>query len=145
MNSNAVMVDVATKDLSGAALDWAVAIAMYGKVYVFPDGGLCPPEGTVSLNEDDGTLWTNIGGFHHGGQWCPSTDWGVGSQIIAGALISLLYEPVDAPGAAGEWCAWLHHDSPQFRHQDQLVAGSRALVASKMGDIVKVPAYLVLP
>lgn len=55
------MVEVRASDLEGVALDWAVANAKTGKVLVFPEGGHFPPEGSVSLNDDDFTLWLNDG------------------------------------------------------------------------------------
>lgn len=138
MNTGPVFVDVAVKDLSGAALDWAVAKAL---------GYVDYPDDSV----EQGAWWYTdpvkapFSARIRKVDWEPSTDWRQGSPVIASGLISLVYEPVDAPGAAGEWCAWFRHDSPQFRHQSQLVAGCRALVAATLGDIVKVPAGLVLP
>ncbi|WP_173476957.1 phage protein NinX family protein [Pseudomonas protegens] len=139
------MIEVKTAELVGPALDWAVGIVVHGKVYVFPDGGLCPPEGTISLKEDDGTLWTNIGGFHHGDQWRPSTDWTQGGLLIDQHQV-WLSPPVDDVEPVG-WDAEIYgEDGATSAIQDgcptALIAVCRAVVQAKLGDVVSVPAEL---
>ena len=135
------MIEVKTAELTGPVLDWAVGIVVYGKVYVYPDGGLCPPEGTISLNEDDGTLWTNIGEFHHGDQWTPSTDWDQGGPMIASHQVNL-HSPQTSDDC---WAAWVTIRGKDFCQGgwQPLVAACRAIVAAKLGDVVSVPAELI--
>lgn len=140
------LVAVKTSDLSGAALDWAVAIAEFGKVYVYPDGGVCPPNGTISMNDDDGSLWTNIGEFHHGAGWAPSADWSQGGPLIDKHRISFVTtgtgpsdeqgnEPIVAIAGGLNWKA--------CEGKTHLIAACRAAVAAKLGDTVNVPKELL--
>ena len=134
------MIEVKTQDLSGTALDWAVAIAVHGKVYCYPDGGLCPPEGTVSLNDDDNSLWTNIGGFHHGDHWSPSVKWNQAGKLIEQQRIG--FGPVRRVG----WVAHPHRPNAPtewLEAEEPLVAICRAIVADKLGMLVSVPAELI--
>lgn len=133
------LIEVSASNLVGAALDWAVAIAELGKVLIYPDGGLCPPEDTVSMNDDDWTLWINSGGFHPKGAWSPSTYWSQGGLLIdkhhptfsfsdgliRAEVIVASGEPFSAIGP------------------DYLVAACRAIVAAKLGDTFQVPKELM--
>ncbi|WP_083532817.1 phage protein NinX family protein [Pseudomonas sp. NFACC09-4] len=133
------MIEMKTAELEGVALDWAVAIALHGKVFVYPDGGLCPPVGTVSMNEDDGTLWTNIGEYHHGDQWRPSADWNQCGPLIEKTKIG--FGPV-----RGGWVAHPHRPNAPtewLTAEDPLVAICRAIVADKIGMAVSIPAELI--
>ncbi|TFF13683.1 DUF2591 domain-containing protein [Pseudomonas sp. BCA14] len=146
MNTTAVK----TQDLTGTALDWAMAMAVHDKVYCYPDGGLCPPEGTVSLNEDDNSLWTNIGGFHHGDRWSPSTDWNQTGPLIEKYQIALIPEAHD--GLEGtvmseRWYADIYYNGGQqytTEHcETPLTAACRAIVGANLGDTVSIPTELI--
>lgn len=147
---NASMIEVKTADLTGQALDWAVAIAVHGKVYVYPEGGLCPPEDTISLNEDDGTMRVNSGGFHPKDSWSPSTDWSQGGPLIEKYQVSL--NPESHNGAEGSemserWYANVYYDGGDEYSTDfcdtALIAACRAIVGTAFGDSVKVPKELM--
>lgn len=134
------LIEVRVSNLVGAALDWAVAIAECGSVLVYPEGGQCPPAGSVSLNEDDFTLWLNDG--ERGEEsWSPSTDWCQGgllidkyrgsTQFFHGLAKSGCYS--GGPAGAG---VWLYGPAA-------LVAFCRGFVYYKLGDTVQVPKELM--
>jgi len=135
------MIVVDTADLIGSALDWAIAVVVHGKVYVYPDGGLCPPEDSVQMNEDDGSLWVSSGGFHPKDSWAPSTDWSQGGPLISKHMVSL-----HCPQSTDDvWAAWVITDKGEFCHggESALIAACRAIVAAKLGDTVSVPKELM--
>ena len=135
------LIEVRASNLVGAALDWAVAIVTHGKGYGGADSVLCPPEGAVEMNEDDGTLWVCSGGFHPKGHWSPSTDWSQGGPLIdkhggsvqhdRGVPLSTRYSA--GPDGDAVWC---YGPTP-------LIAFCRGLVRYKIGDTVQVPKELV--
>jgi len=110
-----------TSEMTGAALDWAVAKCelLRGEVY------------TLAIDTDiDGTKRVNYGGMYP--EW--STDWSEGGAIIERERINL--EPFsningEQWSADGEW------DSPT-----PLIAAMRCYVASKLGDEVEIPEEL---
>lgn len=118
MNANTVLVDVAVKDLSGAALDWAVGKAENYK-----------PE---NWKLHDGKF-----GFS------PSSDWSQGGPLIDKHQINL-HRPQHSMDC---WAAWVTIGEKDFIQggPQPLLAVCRVVVASVLGDIVKVPACLVLP
>ena len=105
-----------TSELTGAALDWAVALIEYpewkeqGYLEVFP----------YDLSFDDGTTYA------------PSTDWAQGGPIIAKEGITLRC------GLHG-WDAEL----PEFRilmdGETALIAAMRCYIASKLGNNIDIP------
>lgn len=135
MNTGPVLVDVAVKDLSGAALDWAVGVIE----------GATPIEG--------GRLEWNMGGYpasvtpgmknnpynleHRGFGYSPSTEWSQGGPLIQ--KYRILFDE-----AGADLCAW-GVGIGDACGPDHLTAACRAIVASKLGDIVKVPHCLVMP
>lgn len=143
MNTDSVLVDVAVKDLSGAALDWAVAKALGYADY---------PDDSV----EQGAWWYTdpvkapFSERIRKADWKPSTDWRQG-----GPLIEKYGLRIDPPihGGDGQWAGVFFTDpedhDEEFTHYEidgptPLVAACRALVEAKLGDIVKVPALLVL-
>jgi hypothetical protein len=109
-----------TSELTGAALDWAVAKCE----------GLM--QGQIAI---DGVTR----GFYK-----PSTDWAQGGPIIEREGISIRYSQRDARGA---WCAVLGPNrflSPDYEGHGPtpLMAAMRCYVASKLGDEVEVPDEL---
>ncbi|MEL4167319.1 phage protein NinX family protein [Pseudomonas sp. ZS001] len=145
------LIEVKTADLTGQALDWAVAIAVHGKVYVYPEGGLCPPEDTISLNEDDGTMRVNSGGFHPKDSWSPSTDWSQGGPLIEKyqvALVPEAHDGLEGTEMSERWYADIYYDGGEqytTEHcETPLIAASRAIVAAYLGDTVSIPAELII-
>lgn len=118
-----------TSELTGAALDWAVAkcegievIAMKDELAIFLD-----PADDGSLNE----MPINY-----------STDWAQGGAIIERECISLAKEG-DFP-----WAAWskapFRDDAEAFGYgKTPLEAAMRCYVASTLGDEVEVPEELM--
>jgi hypothetical protein len=108
---------VKTSELTGAALDWAVA-KCEGLDYWHPEIGPSQPE--------------------------YSTDWAQGGPIIEREGVSIRHDQKDARGA---WYAVLGPNrflSPDFEGSDQtpLIAAMRCYVASKLGDEVEIPEEL---
>jgi len=122
-----------TSELTGAALDWAVAKA---EMELSEDGGQVHlTERGVRRYED--TL--NI-------SYSPSTDWAHGGEIIEREMISVSRE---FTSSAVEWAAWtpapIRDDAEAFGYGDSpLIAAMRCYVASKLGDEVELPEELNL-
>ena len=119
------MIEVKTAGLIGPALDWAVAKAVPLKHWPVVING------NVFLDTDYEYI-----------RYSPSTDWSQGGPLIVKYQIGLL-SPAQSP--CGEWHASTRHpDLTDFTHKDNpLIAACRAIVAAKLGDVVRVPAELV--
>jgi hypothetical protein len=105
-------------ELTGAALDWAVAKCIYEP----DDVVIC--EGRVFAYDDA----TN--GFN------PSTDWAQGGPIIEREGISVATDDVEP------WCGFIEDDETNtlfFSGPTPLIAAMRCYVASKMGDEIELP------
>lgn len=138
-----------TNELTGAALDWAVAKCegmneriVFGLGSV-RDTGYCVerPNGTrlfyVLMNV--WTKWcekceTNPWGSGVG-IWTPSTKWSQGGPIIERERIELGWNGPD-------WLAQIRADA-EWYGPTPLIAAMRCYVASKLGDEVDVPAELL--
>jgi hypothetical protein len=103
-----------TSELSGAALDWAVAKA----------------GGTTHIE----LVWETVRG-----KWSPSTDWAQGGKIIEREKIATRFDLEEqewqaAIAAEDEWVyGW---------GTTPLVAAMRCYVASKLGNEVQIPEGL---
>ncbi|MDF9778850.1 phage protein NinX family protein [Pseudomonas baetica] len=134
MTSEIVMVDVPAKGLSGAALDWAVAKAEG------LEPALTPP------NYGDRESLVYIVGTDP--LYRPSTDWSLGGPLRDKYRVAV-YEVFGGNVAAklrGENPdPWI--DEPEGYADaygpTALIAICRAIVASKLGDTVSVPACLM--
>ena len=112
---------IQTSELTGAALDWAVAKC---------EGAYAP-----SVETDiDGTKRINYGGMYP--EW--STEWAQGGPIIEREGIATDF---DKPN--GIWCASDNADPIAYYGPTFLVAGLRCYVASKLGDTVDIPEELL--
>lgn len=111
-----------TSELTGAALDWAVAKCMghrvaenygsYIRIYL-PD----PKQAGYTL------------------AFCPSTDWADGGPIIERERIEIVFN--------GEgWDAYDHLRHIPEEGSTPLIAAMRCYVASKMGDEIEIPTEL---
>ena len=108
-----------TNELTGAALDWAVAKA----------------EGNVQLQYDsrEGLIIKNILGWF---PYRPSVAWQQGGPIIERAEIELIPK-------GGYWDAFFSpHDHIPYEGETLLIAAMRCYVASKLGDEVEIPEEL---
>ena len=114
---------IKTSELSGVALDWAVAQA----------AGVDPLYRVIV----PGDSWVVV----NGGKFSPSTDWSQGGPLIEREQIDIEWDGVD--GQAYWWKA-SHQDIVQFQiGHTPLIAACRAIVAAKLGDEVDVPEGLV--
>lgn len=125
---------IKTKDLTGAALDWAVAVALGYQPLVMPIGRAKYAVG-VTVAGDDG----KVTGFA-----CRySTDWAQGGPLIERFNIWL-----DGPiCGVSIWSAsvmdtQLNEFSASHDCETPLIAICRAVVACKLGDEVEVPDEL---
>ena len=110
-----------TSELTGAALDWAVAKC----------------EGAVSDDIDDFCLSTP-------GEFAYSTDWSQGGPIIEREEVDIDYAPTER-----QWYAHVFtiHDDEILQHfmtkgPTPLIASMRCYVASKLGDNIDIPEEL---
>ena len=108
-----------TSELTGAALDWAVA--------------KCDFEGAPPINIVCGVLYTL-----EGDGWQPSTNWEQGGPIIEKWMI-------DVVGYRSGWRAARHCGlAPTYGYgPTPLIAAMRCYVASKLGDEVEIPKELI--
>lgn len=123
------LVEVNTRDLSGTALDWAVAKVEGVAVVTDPNSPSCR-----QMVEDA----DSINGWYC---YCPSTDWSDG-----GPLIEKYKLDIGAPleNKNGHWNAateWAHPMG--YKGDTPLIAACRAIVASVLGDTVTVPKELL--
>lgn len=111
-----------TSELTGAALDWAVAECEL----------LGNQEHTLVIDTDtDGTKRVNYGGMYP--EW--STNWAQGGEIIERERISLIGEGGEIWFAEWGWIQ-VFGDTP-------LEAAMRTYVASKFGDDIEIPKELL--
>ena len=112
-----------TNELTGAALDWAVAQA----------------EGNVRLQYDsrEGLIINNILGWI---PYRPSVAWQQGGPIIEREKLTVIYNerPEDVEG----WRTIAYHTGDMEYGTTPLIAAMRCYVASKLGDEVDVPEEL---
>ena len=113
-----------TSELSGIALDWAVAKC----------------EGVTDEWREDGPfLWNGVPCIRSGGHdvnYCPSSDWAQGGPIIECEFIGL-----QRWNEEHEWAADIGGGFEQYG-PTPLIAAMRCYVSSKLGDDVDVPEEL---
>ena len=122
-----------TSELTGVALDWAVAKCNGKTLHYFVDDPFKKdPWLTVDGNADQP--------LH---SYTPSTDWAQGGPIIERAGVAI--DCVQSDGEIAGWIAQL----PMFREAKYeepsptpLIAAMRCYAASKLGDEVDVPEEL---
>ena len=102
-----------TRELTGAALDWAVAKCEGLSTYV-----------------------EVVEGFK------PSTDWSQGGPIIEREIITLIHPRWDG-WTAHKYDDYKEDESYTLDGETPLIAAMRCYVASKLGDEVEVPAELI--
>lgn len=123
-----------TSELTGAALDWAVAKCNGKTLHYFVDD---------PFNKDP---WLTVDEIvdqplH---SYTPSTDWAQGGPIIEREEISISR---DFESGRIEWAAWtpapIRDDAEAFGYgPTPLIAAMRCFVASCLGDEVEVPEEL---
>lgn len=146
------MVEVKVSELSGAALDWAVASAIQWKEPIFGIGAIRYIEEDRYLmmetpDPDEPDDVTKPSHFNHHQQWSPSRIWSQGGPLIEKYDIAL--EATDSDhGADWRWKSRFECDGAGFvghvcQGPTPLIAACRAIVSAKLGDTVTVPAELV--
>ena len=112
-----------TSELTGAALDWAVAKC---------EGGAIRTEHGVFLNQGDGYDY-----------YTPSTDWAQGGPIIERERIATT--PMTPTVGEDRTPYWFANYEGQITYRDgptHLIAAMRCYVASKLGDEIDLPKEL---
>jgi hypothetical protein len=108
-----------TSELTGAALDWAVA--------------KCEGYTGIALQERTNTDW-----------YSPSTNWAQGGPIIEREKIELICNGIQPEGL--QWVAQTQKEKwtndPLEGGQTPLIAAMRCYVASKLGNEVDIPSEL---
>ncbi len=119
---------VKTSNLSGRALDWAVAYAYYGDGVVKLDHGflIMQPARYIGRNPI------------HSRMYSPSARWTQGGPIIESERIDVF----STAGGTG-WCAQSDRRVFTAYGNSPLVAAMRCYVASRLGDEVEVPDELL--
>lgn len=116
------MLTIKTAELTGAALDWAVATALSLDVYL-DDGVVC----LKGQPFDDNAHY-----------FLPTQNWAQGGPIIEREKIRI--RPDNGWAAAMYWpdgrSQWHEGETP-------LIAAMRCYVASKLGDTVEIPEELL--
>lgn len=121
-----------TSELTGAALDWAVAMCEGLLAFGYRTDGE-----RFAVEDSDG----QVEGF------MPSTDWADGGPIVEREGISIESQTMRGADGKFAWCAALTHEDNEFdgiaRAEEYgptpLIAAMRCYVASKLGDEVDVP------
>ena len=108
-----------TAELTGAALDWAVAKC----------------EG-IAVELYAGNFWADPHNVGRKWQWKPHADWAQGGPIIERERISLWTEGYD-------YEAKIYGNHDQWG-QTPLIAAMRCFVASRLGDEVEIPEELTM-
>jgi hypothetical protein len=117
-----------TSELTGAALDWAVAKCEGGHIGVADNG--------VFFDAHNGDGFTSFG---------PSSDWAQGGPIVEREGMDLNPHGVDSSNGRIHWRAaiqWLDESDFESIGPTPLIAAMRCYVASILGDDVEVPDEL---
>jgi hypothetical protein len=123
-----------TSELTGAALDWAVATCLGHKKYINYGAYIRVPYS----NDSSHTI-----------SFCPTTDWGLGGPIIEREGITVSRTDQKSYKGQMPWVAYLieHLFEDEYEHEYQhgptpLIAAMRCYVASKLGDDIDIPKEL---
>lgn len=148
---------IKTSELSGAALDWAVAMAEGRTIHDGDWYGPYAPEATLKVSRHRSG---NIDALCHlgGGAYQPSSRWDCGGPIIerehiatrqhsGGTWYAMLSRHLgDGERAQWDLYHWVSRDKSiqvRFTGPTPLIAAMRCFVASKLGDEVEVPGELL--
>lgn len=117
------LIEVKTSELTGAALDWAVAQVEGVPCYTDPNS----PQKTQFVDDEHCPFGRYI--------YSPRQNWAQCGPLL------ISYRVQVSPVRRGQWLAM--NDAGDFRSGSPLTAICRAIVAAKLGDVVLVPAVLV--
>jgi hypothetical protein len=120
---------IKTSELTGAALDWAVAKCEGMDIEIRP-AGACGRPLYVLAAESSRTPWI----------WNPSTSWHQGGPIIEREKIGIVTSDDDA----NIWVGSMFEPDWEFSRTGNtpLIAAMRGYVAGKMGDEIEIPEEL---
>jgi len=119
------MQKIPVSELEGAHLDWAVAT-----IEKLPEAKIHNIMGIQICF----AKWCT--GKFPVGAYSPTNNWGIAGPIIERELIW-----ISAPYLnCGHWCASVDKNGYYLYGRTPLIASMRAFVASKLGDVVEVPA-----
>jgi hypothetical protein len=129
-----------TSELTGHALNWAVAQAEGDKVYRPRLGRPSDWDKEAYLKDGSDDRWVvrvQNPRVAHFVDWTynPSGSWWEGGPIIEREKITLEWTGED-------WMAYIKHDD-EFFGLTPLVAAMRCYVASKLGDTIEIPEELL--
>jgi len=110
-----------TNELTGAALDWAVAKCEKFKLAPVDSGDTC-----VYYDDDQDNLQA----------YSPSKDWARGGPIIEREGISV------REYLKGFWAADIQNGAHERENPTPLIAAMQCYVASKLGDEIEIPEEL---
>lgn len=114
------MIKIKTRELTGAALDWAVAKCAGSDPEIFEYGGATCLRFEYRL-------------------YSPSTDWSQGGPIIERERIALLMYDYFWMATMDDWTT-AHIDAPWVKQgPTPLIAAMRCYVASISGDRIEIP------
>lgn len=132
------MIEVKTAELTGAALDWAVAMA---------EGFTPDPEHRTTVLSPQGVA-TSVSprGASEGFGYRPSADWSQGGPLIQQNLVDFTVEHANVIFAClvdenGMWV--LREGVYGCFGETYLIAACRAIALTKLGDTVQVPRELL--
>jgi hypothetical protein len=127
------MKTIKTSELTGAALDWAVAKCEGDDVAELSEGG--------SYMVVPGATYWNEEGEGFPVEYSPSTSWAQGGPIIEREHISI--ESTRVGGLGDRWMASAMYEYCTEFSDKPLIAAMRCYVASKLGDNVEIPEELL--
>lgn len=116
------MTKIKTSELTGSALDWAVAKCENFKCKV-------EIEGIVWLVDSRGDISRNFN---------PSSNWSWGGPIIERECICIC----PGGGKSSHWEASIEGEPPYSEGVTPLIAAMRCFVASRLGDKIEIPEEL---
>lgn len=134
-------IELKTAELTGPALDWAVAHATKAWEWAhewFPTMTL---DATFRGVSDDAKTYGCVVLLPRNPmrqdfqEFCPTREWAYGGRLIEGRITALMQE------GAGLW--WAHAGERIGYGSAPLIAACRAIVAANLGDVVQVPIGLV--
>lgn len=138
------LIEVKTSELTGHALDWAVA-----KAIGFECGRLQGKNGTFGCNAPRGVQYvigilrvSSLAEELNARFWRPTTDWAQCGPLIEKHNLALPYKSISR-FHMGKFESCTPARLP-FNGETPLIAACRAIVAAELGDSVMVPTELVV-
>lgn len=113
-----------TNELTGAALDWAVAKC----------------EGYFDI--DMAVIRNGEVSVHYFPSWNPSKDWAQGGPIIEREKIGLDYYPDGSHKDGGIWAALMSEGAIEACGPTLLITAMRCFVVAKLGNEIEIPPSL---